>query len=164
MRNMLIMAALLAGAAQAAGAISCNFTGTIMLAGTTPSSPGECWDMSGWSDADARSFCTNVPGGTNSIGSQQVAACPAGAVGKCIGAKYRAPVSEEIPAEYYAKMPPAIAAQLKANIARANEQMAPLKRYDGKPITVYYYADPHGVTQAADQQKNCAGKGGKWGQ
>lgn len=163
MRYALVLAAAVMVLGQSAAALSCNFTGTVTV-GNTTSAPGECWDLSGWAEADAKGFCTNVEGGVNRIGSQQVASCPAGAVGQCLGASYQAPRGESVPEAYYAQMPPAMAKQVKAKVAEMNAQMAPLQRYNGKPIAVYYYADPHGVVKLADQQKNCVGKGGRWGQ
>lgn len=158
--------------ATSAFAAACDHRGT-MVSGMNVGVIHECWDQSAWPADKAASFCAMFANmqaehdpeaavNVENLGSKAVATCPAGYVARCENATYRAPGAAAMPAEYFAQMPPEVAAQIKANLEQVH---APFKQYHGLKTVVYYYADPNGTITAADQKQDCEnGKGGTFKQ
>jgi hypothetical protein len=161
MRSAFILSAALVTVAQTAGAIACNYSGQGIVAEALPAAL--CWDLAAWPEAQAKAFCENKPMTDRQIGSQPIARCPAGAVAKCVGSPYKIDMDESVIAEEdYAKMPPAIAEHIRAQLAEMNAEVFKLKSYEGNVTTLYYYPDVRGYWTIARQQRDCLTRGGQW--
>lgn len=143
---------------------TCVYKGKAKIAESKTIDIEECWELTGWSAEDSKSFCQQPTEEDSEVVGKfcPKCKCKIGSSGSCTFKMPSAAVANKLSEEYFKQnnIPPELRKQIEANMAKLNKETQ--SPFSGKPIKLYYY--PGKGLDLKTHQDDCKNRSGKFNQ